>query len=137
MEIQSTNLDRVRVWVLMKIEGGEAGVLKRLQGLKPDLFYKDGGHEDYVIIRTDLIDYEYNVIAPIDAKDDQQYIIARDLLLTALGGPPHIELRTLAHHPDVPHESNAFVTYREDFTSPFPEIKAGRIRKSPGANPWG
>lgn len=137
MADQTRNPERVRAWVLLKVEGKDEEVLAKLQSLNSDLFYKDGGYEDYVIVRADLIDYEFNVIAPIDAKDEEQYIIARDSLLEALKAADSQEFFTKAHHPDIPHDANAFVTYREDFESPYPEIKAGRIHKSPGANPWG
>jgi hypothetical protein len=114
--------------------------------LELDLFYKQGGYQDHVVVRTDavmqlqgdeLVDGAYNLVIPIDAKDVSEFNAVWARLRDLLQPTAELPLIVTMHWPDVPHDSNGFVTYREVFASPHPEIKGGRIHHSPGANPWG
>ena len=122
-------LERVRGWVLFNAKEPDQAA-QAISAL-----FTQGG-EEYVVIRADVAEGKFNLVVPVDVRDNA----AMDALLpklTKIAGPATL-LRVLHHYPEVPHRAHSFVAPGEHKMYPLPEYTPpGRHPKSPGANPWG
>lgn len=128
-----STLERVRAWALFNATNPEKAAQKI-----SDLFTQ--GKEDYVVIRADVVHTEqgeFNLVVPVDAKDEKQLNVALKRL-SAEAGPATV-LEVVHHHPEDPHRAHSYVAPGEFGRFPQAEYAPpGRHRpKSPGANPWG
>lgn len=124
-----STLERVRAWALFNSKDPEKAAQKI-----SEIFTQ--GNDEYVVIRADVVKGKFNLVVPVDVRDDA----ALDGLLpklTAVAGPATL-LRVVHHYPEEPHRAHSYVAQGEFARFPLPEYEPpGRHPKSPGANPWG
>jgi hypothetical protein len=131
---------RFRAWVLYLVKDPQAAVAGFSKQDDKGLTLLTEGADNYVIVRADVVDgnNDFNLVVPVDAANEAQFMAAQDRLTAVLGGPPSSVLRVVEHCPTPPHMSNTFVTDSELKGYYLKEYDpAGRHPKSPGANPWG
>ena len=129
--------NRLRAWVFGWVDSTDK--LKRLYKTEE---INGLGEDRYVIVRADIVDHsDYNVIIPVDAKDDAGLEEAEGVITDQL------EVRNVSivkvveegHIPWPPHAAHGYITEQEVEALPIEQIpiKAGRQHASPGSNKWG
>jgi hypothetical protein len=125
---------RVRAWVLVQADEAQE-VADRIRGLDP----RRG--DEFVVIRADVVEgpggYPYNIIVPVDAKNKGKLTDVVGMIRAVDGVSEAVELEAKKHHPDPPHDAQAYVTDEEVGAGRDRDITPGRQGASPGANPWG
>jgi hypothetical protein len=127
---------RIRAWLLIKAREPESAARHIYTS------WGDKGENDYVVIRADVVDSDFNIVVPVDAlSDDMLREVVK--LITDVEGVQTITIaRVLNHNPVPTYLAHGFVSvkeekYAEKEKKPKPD-KTGRIKKnSPGDNPWG
>lgn len=125
-----TRSQRVRAWVLLKASDPQQAA--RAIGV----YFTDGGDE-WVIVRADVVEGEYNLIVPVDAANDEALEKVLGILKKVAKGDPSVA-RVVEHYPAPVHNAHCFITVDEYELNPLREYyPPGRHPQSPGANPWG
>jgi hypothetical protein len=123
-------LARCRAWLLFKVENAP-----KMAAALEDYLTKGGA--DYVVVRVDVVEGDYNLVVPVDASSQASLSSLIETLRGIVGSAP-VVLVVTEHHPDPVTRSHSFVTgpEAEPYPTDFPE--SGRqVPNSPGANPWG
>jgi hypothetical protein len=136
MDTQSAVSGRVRAWLLIKAIDPESAAAT---------IYGSWGTQDgdeYVVIRADVVDCDYNVIVPVDAINDGVLRTVVKEIAGAEGVKTITVSKVLKHNPVPSYLAHGYVSeeearYAEVNGLPGPD-EVGRImKKSPGDNPWG
>jgi hypothetical protein len=136
MNAQSAVSGRVRAWLLIKAIDPESAAAT-IYGS----WGKQGG-DDYVVIRADVVDCDYNVIVPVDAINNG---VLRTVVkeIAGIEGIKTITVsKVLQHNPVPSYLAHGYITeveanYAKEKGLIEPD-EVGRIMKnSPGDNPWG
>ena len=123
--------NRVRAWVFGKVE--PKGLKDRYNENK----IKTLGGDQYVIVRTDIVRHDdYNVIIPVDAKDDPGLEEAERVIRELLEVRIVSTVQVVDHIPWPPHNANGFITEQEHGRGD-PDAPIDQVNKSPGWNAWG
>jgi hypothetical protein len=134
MSTGQTPKDRVRAWILLR-----AGYPDKVAKAIYDQFGKDGGNE-FVVVRADVVDGDYNIVIPIDAADQSHFSATEKKVTSLRGVTSHITLTVTNHYPTPTYLAHGFTTL-QDFADKLRWIHPdewGRVqKKSPGDNPWG
>ena len=143
-----SGMDRVRAWVLLKVQEPSAVASEIERPLKVHLGNVNMGllsepGTDYVIVRADVVGGEsgWNLVVPVDAGSEASLGDAISKIILAAGGQraTYTVLRVEAHHPKFPHQAHSYISEDEFNLSPTKDLTHfGRDwPASPGANPWG
>lgn len=127
------NTERVRVWVLLKADGDPEAAAARIWDT-----LKDDSCTNWLVVRADVVTGHdgYNIVVPVDAKDDDQLAKAIEAIERVGGVAAVQQLKVVCHHPTPPHKALSFITVAE--AAGDPRIETGlRIPKSPAENAWG
>jgi hypothetical protein len=130
MEEKRTGNGRARGWVLVKAESAQ----EVAEGL-----YKELGHEggdSFVVVRADVVDFDYNIVIPVDAESQDMLYQVHDMIKSRSGVSETVIVRVEKHVPYPPHDAHGYITVQEAEAGKEP-IEAGRQGASPGANPHG
>ena len=123
--------ERMRAWVLIQANPEVAEQLYEALGYE--------GDDDYVVVRADVVEtteYGFNVVVPVDARDEEQLSIAIGKIQEIAGVSGTVVLRVTQHIPVPPHLAHGFITEQEARDGKVsPEF--GRLGSSPGGNAWG
>ena len=65
MAIGDNGDGRARAWVLLQVKSPHHAAHDLYDQLK------DEGGDSFVVIRADVVDYEYNIVVPVDAESDE------------------------------------------------------------------
>lgn len=132
---------RVRAWILVQAQSPQAAARKLYDALGHE------GGDSFVVIRTDIVDYDYNIMVPVDAESWKVVDEVHDKVRELTGADQTLVVRVVRHIPFPPHVAHGFVAQEEADVTPFvpPEPgKAGRVKEevgrlgnSPGYNAWG
>jgi len=130
--VMQTADGRVRAWILVRTEKDPVEVATAL--------YDDLGHEggnEWVVVRADVVvDYEYSIVVPVDAVNDDALWHVDEMIRGRTGVDDTVVLRVQNHKPLPPHDANGYITTHEvELGKEF--VKPGRQGNSPGLNPWG
>lgn len=136
MEESSSERKRERGWLLIKVRDPEA-LETRVEKLSDELFFEAGGKDDFVIVRTDVVTGEYDLVVPIDAKSGEAFRAARARIEEHLEPTAVVVLMVRKHRPMPPHMADGFIDPEEAEAYPTNRLQVGRQRSSPGANAWG
>lgn len=123
---------RVRAWVLVWADDPERWAQELYEALGHE------GGDEYVLVRADVIEpfYGYNVVVPVDARDDSTL----DSVVDTFPNPEAVRRmavrRVEVHNPYPPQDASGYVT-EEEAEVGAEDVKVGRQDKSPGLNPWG
>jgi hypothetical protein len=124
---------RARAWVFVRAEKAQSVA----EGIYEELGHQGG--DSFVVVRADVVDYDYNIMIPIDAESREMV----DYVVGKIQGHPGVEdvvvVWVQSHIPYPPHDAQGYITEDELKASEKPEedIKAGRQGASPGYNGWG
>ncbi len=132
-------ITRKRAWLLLSVE---EDVLA-----KADLnsLFLAGG-DDYTVIRVDEVRFEdggepgWNVVIPVDAKDDDAFGAAKERVEALFDTSAKIAavVKEGGHHPWPPHNAHGYITEEEFLRgSQESDFWHGLQGNSPGRNPWG
>jgi hypothetical protein len=136
MEGSSSERKRERGWVLIKVRDPE-GIEEVVEKLDEGLFFEAGGKEEFVIVRTDVVIGEFDLVVPIDARDAGAFREARALIEKNFDPTELVILKVKKHKPAPPHKADGYIDPEEAEVYPTHRLQVGRQRSSPGANPWG
>jgi len=122
---------RSRAWVLLRVRTPEeaANALYEQFGL--------AGGDDFVVVRADIVDHDYNIVVPVDAANDEVLSDVVCQIYKVTGGTELLVLKVQQHIPLIPHIADGYVSTEEYEAEPDESVKIGRQRTSPGANAWG
>lgn len=130
MDAVSNRERRARAWVLVKAT--------QAQDVAEDL-YEDLGHvggDSFVVVRADVVDFDYNIVIPVDAESQDMLDKVHGMIKDRSGVEETVILKVDKHFPDPPHDAHGYITQQEAKAGKEP-IEAGRQGASPGANPHG
>jgi hypothetical protein len=130
MDPETDPSGRVRAWVLVRAE--------RPQELAERL-YDELGHEggdSFVVIRADIVDFDYNMIIPVDAESREIVNEVVGMIKDRPGVRDTLVARVQRHVPYPPHNANGYITEEEAEAGKEP-VEPGRQGASPGYNGWG
>jgi hypothetical protein len=147
------NETRKRAWLLLRVKDPKRAVtvLKEYKNFEEEkeesLNIFEAGGDEWVVVRADIVtrfegksdDDSYNLVIPIDAKDDEtlEWVVKKILELTE--EPAGVERITVLlvdeHYPPLAVEAHCYITEQETDDEHYPE--RGRYPRSPGENPWG
>lgn len=122
---------RVRAWILIQSDAP----LEEAQRLYDNLV--DEGGDQYVVIRADVVDYEYNIVVAVDAENMGAFHLVQRRILDFLPARRIAVLPVVQFIPAVPHDAQGFITDAEYAAGADKVLGSGRIHHSPGANAWG
>jgi len=145
--------ERVRVWFLIKADP------KRISDVRVQLKKLDEEQGDAIaVIRIDEVEDkngEYNLVAPIDLKNDDSgmsnFTKVTDRLKKSRYVISHNYLKVTGHDPEIPHLAEGYISptefanddkhhgreqvYGIDYFTLL--VTPGRQKHSPGFTPWG
>jgi len=134
MGATSTGNERVRAWVLLQAESAE----ELAQALYRDLGHAGG--DEFVVVRADIVagpsEFAYNIIVPVDAKNEDALRDVVDRIREVSRVNPVI-VTVHQHVPYPPHDAHGYITTEEVEAGREPVEKPGRQGASPGLNPFG
>ncbi len=123
---------RFRAWILLQVNSPQ----KVAQELYDAIWME--GDDDYVVIRADVVDWDYNVVIPVDAASEDHLNRAYERILDITGAAKSVRLPVTQTFPRIPHDAHGFVTKEEfDQGQEKERIRPGRQHWSPGHNAWG
>jgi hypothetical protein len=133
MEPETTVGGRARAWVLVRAERAE-DVAERLY----ERLGQEGG-DSWVVVRADVVEYEYNMVVPVDAESAEMVHEVVGMIRDHPGVRDVVVAWVQRHIPYPPHDAHGYITEEELEASTKPEepIKPGRQGASPGYNGWG
>ena len=130
MGAESTGNERARAWVFVKAKPAQDVA----QGLYEELGHEGG--DKFVVVRADVVAFDYNIIIPVDAESQDTLYEVYDMIEGHSGVSEAVIVRVETHVPYPPHDAHGYVTEQEAEAGEEP-IPAGRQGASPGANPFG
>jgi len=130
MEEKKTENGRVRAWVLVKAEPAQ----EVAQGLYNELGHE--GDDQFVVVRADVVDFDYNIIVPVDAESEDVLSYVVEQIQGVDGVNETVIVRVKEHVPYPPHDAHGYITAQEAEAGQEP-IEPGRQGASPGANAFG
>ncbi len=119
---------RVRAYLLMDVRNPQTAAREIAK-------YFAGGGAEYVVIRADIVDCEYNLVVPVDARDEAALKNLQRIMAGVDGVKRVTVARVVEHFPKPAVEAHCYIA--EDEVDKVVFKKSGRYPKSPGANPWG
>jgi len=134
MAEKETSTSRVRAWILVKVKSPEAAARKLYAALG------EQGGDRWVVVRTDIVDYDYNVMVPVDAQDKAALDEVHEKVQKEIGSTDTLMIQVSKHIPFPPHVAHGFVDPGEAAVKAFEGPKGkevGRLGHSPGYNAWG
>jgi hypothetical protein len=124
----------VRAWILLQVKSPHAVARNLYEKLKDE---GKTDERDYVVVRADVIEYQYNIMIPVDARSDKDLQFVYERILEITGASDHTSLRVVGHTPFPPHNAQGYITQEEAEQGKARGIKPGRQSNSPGENAWG
>jgi hypothetical protein len=130
MTVRKSGNGRARAWILVKADSPKSAARQ----LYEELGYQGG--DRFVLVRADVVDYEYNIVVPLDAEnwDVLQEVYGQIQELTQAKAAAILPV--VKHVPFPPHVAHGFVTEEEAAAGGI-ETEIGRLGDSPGHNAWG
>ena len=122
---------QLRAWVLAKA----AQAQDVAEGLYQQLGHEGG--DDFVVVRADVVDYDYNIVVPVDAVNEEMLQHVVGIIKKQSGVLEVVLLRVERHNPFPPHDAHGYITPQEAEEGKDPTIVPGRQGASPGANAFG
>ena len=134
MEPETTRSERARAWVLVRAE--------RAQEVAKELYDELGhaGGDSYVVVRADVVEYDYNIMIPVDAQSRETVDEVVGMIRGYAGVTDMVVVWVQSHVPYPPHDAHGYITAEEIEAStrePKEPSKPGRQGASPGYNGWG
>jgi hypothetical protein len=126
-----TVIPRARAWILVQSDAPRDEAQKLYDNLV------DEGDDSYVVIRADVVDYEYNIVIVVDAENMGALHHVQRRILDFVPARRTAVLPVVQHIPVVPHDAQGFITDEELAAGADKTLTAGRQHSSPGANAWG
>jgi hypothetical protein len=125
---------RVRAWVLLKADNPEKVARKIYSNLGKV------GKSNYVVIRADVVEGEYNIVVPIDTTP-ANFEQTVEMVASHTGVTSHTTLRAIQFNPGPTYLAHGFIQTSKEVADRNKWLRpddVGRIqKKSPGDNPWG
>jgi hypothetical protein len=131
MAISDNGGGRARAWVLLQVKSPHDAAHALYEQLK------DEGDDSYVVIRADVVDYEHNIVVPVDAENDDVLETVYGTIKEITGASRAVLVRVVEHIPFPPHDAQGYITQEEADAGEAPGIEPGRQSYSPGENAWG
>ena len=130
MDPETTLSGRARAWVLVRAE--------RAQEVAEGLYDKLGhaGGDSFVVIRADIVDFDYDMMIPVDAESKEMVDAVVGMIKDHPGVTDTVVVRVQRHVPYPPHDANGYITEEEAEAGKEP-VEPGRQGASPGLNGWG
>jgi hypothetical protein len=114
---------------------------ERAQDVAEGLYGKLGheGGDGFVVVRADVVDYDYNLVIPVDAESEEMVHRVVGMIKDHPGVRDTVVVWVQSHVPYPPHDAHGYITVEELEASTKPEelIEPGRQGASPGYNGWG
>jgi len=121
---------RARAWVLVRAERAQ----ELAEGLYDELGHEGG--DSFVVIRADIVDFDYNVIIPVDAESWEVVDEVVGMIKDRRGVTDTVVVPVQGHVPYPPQDANGYITEEEAEAGKEP-VEPGRQGASPGYNGWG
>jgi len=121
---------RARAWVLVRAERAQ----ELAEGLYDELGHEGG--DSFVVIRADIVDFDYNVIIPVDAESWEVVDEVVGMIKDRRGVTDTVVVPVQGHVPYPPQDANGYITQEEAEAGKEP-VEPGRQGASPGYNGWG
>jgi hypothetical protein len=121
---------RARAWVLVKAERAQ----ELAEGLYDELGHEGG--DSFVVIRADIVDFDYNVMIPVDAESWEVVDEVVGIIKDRRGVTDTVVVPVQGHVPYPPQDANGYITEEEAEAGKEP-VEPGRQGASPGYNGWG
>lgn len=134
MESETSLSGRARAWVLVRAERAQDVA----EGLYDELGHE--GDDSFVVVRADVVDYDYNLMIPVDAKTPESVHKVVGMIRDQPGVRDAVVVWVRSHVPYPPHDAQCYITREEVEASkrvPKEPIEPGRHGASPGYNGWG
>jgi hypothetical protein len=131
MAISDNGDERARAWVLLQVKSPHHAAHNLYDQLK------DLGEDSYVVVRADVVDYEYNIVVPVDAESDEVLETVYGTIKQITGPSKAVLVRVVEHIPLPPHDAQGYITAEEAQAGEADDIVPGRQSNSPGENAWG
>jgi len=134
MTVISGGDGRMRAWILVQVDSPNV-VAQRLY----EQLGREGG-ESWVVVRADVVDYEYNIMVAVDAQDPEVLRWVHSKIQELTGARKTVRFQVLEHFPWPPHDADGYITPAEFDAGHEKDcwpIKPGRQGSSPAFNPWG
>jgi hypothetical protein len=115
---------------------------ERAQDVAEGLYGKLGheGGDSFVVVRADVVDYDYNMVIPVDAQSKEMVHKVVGIIKDHPGVRDTVVVWVQSHVPYPPHDAHGYITPEEAEASksePKEPIEPGRQGASPGYNGWG
>ena len=130
MEEKKTENGRVRAWVLVEAEPAQEVAV----GLYKELGHK--GDDSFVVVRADVVDFDYNIIVPVDAESENALSDVVEQIRGMDGVNETVIVRVKEHVPYPPHDAHGYITAQEAEAGQE-TVEPGRQGASPGFNAFG
>jgi hypothetical protein len=121
---------RARAWVLVKAERAQ----ELAEGLYDELGHEGG--DSFVVIRADIVDFDYNVMIPVDAESWEVVDEVVGIIKDRRGVTDTVVVPVQGHVPYPPQDANGYIT-EEEAEAGKETVEPGRQGASPGYNGWG
>jgi hypothetical protein len=121
---------RARAWVLVKAERAQ----ELAEGLYDELGHEGG--DSFVVSRADIVDFDYNVMIPVDAESWEVVDEVVGIIKDRRGVTDTVVVPVQGHVPYPPQDANGYITEEEAEAGKEP-VEPGRQGASPGYNGWG
>jgi len=126
--------ERARAWLLLRA--------KEPKKVAESIYNEYGkrGFDDFVVIRVDVVEGEYNIVVPIDTMEEH-FETTENMITSFDGVTSHATLRVTHFNPGPTYLAHGFIQTTEKVALDnkwLPPDEEGRVEKnSPGDNPWG
>jgi len=130
MEEKKTENGRVRAWVLVEAEPAQ----EVAEGLYNALGHE--GDDQFVVVRADVVDFDYNIIVPVDAESEDVLSDVVEQIRGMDGVNETVIVRVKEHVPYPPHDAHGYITAQEAEAGQE-TVEPGRQGASPGFNAFG
>jgi len=111
---------------------------ERAQDVAEELYGKLGreGNGSFVVVRADVVDYDYNIVIPVDAKSKEMVHEVVGIIKDHRGVRDTVVVWVQSHVPYPPHDAHGYIT-EEEAKAGREAVEPGRQGASPGYNGWG
>lgn len=127
---EETGNGRVRAWVLVQAKPAQTVA----EGLYEELGHEGG--DSFVVVRADVVDFDYNIIVPVDAESEDVLSCVVEQIRGVDGVNETVIVRVKEHVPCPPHDAHGYITAQEAEAGQE-SVEPGRQGASPGRNAWG
>ena len=130
MVTEETGNGRVRAWVLVEAKSAQ----QVAEGLYDKLGHE--GDDSFVVVRADVVDFDYNIVIPVDAESENVLSDVVEQIRGMDGVNETVIVRIKEHVPYPPHDAHGYITAQEAEAGQE-TVEPGRQGASPGFNPFG